>query len=173
MRKFDNMRSRVEAERPLVGFIVGGGHYAVDVPAVREIVAPVALVMVPHASPIVIGVTDHRGHVVPVVNLRKRFGLPPAEASVRSKWIIVETDSQWLGLAVDGVTEVFSVNATMERMAPRLGPDDVARGFSRVYSHDGHLVMVLDLAVIGRAVEQGSEAVPLPSLAPPSPENVR
>ncbi len=158
-----------DPERPLVGFHVGAGYFAVDVPAVREIIAPAPLVSVPHSSPIVHGVTDHRGRVVPIVDLRKRFGMSGADATRRTKWVIVEVpQGPWLGLVVDDVTEVFNVTSANERAAPRLGPDDVARGFSRVYVHANTLVLVLDLMAIARAVELGGGAVPTPSLKPAS-----
>jgi purine-binding chemotaxis protein CheW len=165
----ENHRNRHDTGRSHVGFHVGEGYYAVEVPAVREIVSPTHLVAVPHASPIVRGVTDHRGHVVPIVDLRKRFGLPPAAPTRRTKWIIVEAGGQWLGLVVDDVTEVFGVSAAHERLAPRLGPDDVARGFARVFVYEGALVLVLDLEVLARAVEQGAGAVAPPSLKPAPP----
>ena len=159
-----------DPERPLVGFHVGDGYFAVDVPTVREIVAPGSLVVVPHSSSIVRGVTDHRGRVVPVIDLRKRFGLVTLPNSRRTKWIIVEApNGPWLGLVVDDVTEVFNVTSVHERQAPRLGPDEVAKGFSRVYVFDGALVLVLDLAAIGRAVEDGGGSVLAPSWNAPAP----
>lgn len=164
----DPSRIRDDPERSLVGFHVGEGYYAVEVPAVREIIAPAALVSVPHSAPIVRGVTDHRGRVVPVVDLRRRFGLPPTEVTRRTKWIIVEAGGQWLGLVVDDVTEVFGVTSVHERAAPKLGPDDVARGFARVYVHEGEIVLVLDLDVLATAVERGGGAVTPPSWNPPA-----
>src|SRR6478609_1725505 len=118
-------RIRSDPDRSLVGFHVGEGYYAVDVPTVREIISPAHLVAVPHSAPIVRGVTDHRGHVVPVVDLRKRFGLGAGDVTRRTKWIVVDARGQWLGLVVDDVTEVFGVTSAHERRAPRLGPDDV------------------------------------------------
>lgn len=165
-REMDPSRIRSDPERSLVGFHVGDGYYAVEVPAVREIVAPGQLVTVPHASPIVRGVTDHRGRVVPIVDLRQRFGLLPTAPTRRTKWIIVEMAGLWFGLVVDDVTEVFGVSAAHERQAPRLGPDEVARGFSRVFSYEGELVLVLDLEVLAAAVEHGGGAVALPDWKP-------
>lgn len=162
-------RVRSDPERSLVGFHVGEGYYAVEVPSVREIISPTGVVSVPHASSIVMGVTDHRGRVVPVVDLRRRFGLAPQPPTRRSKWIVVEANGPWLGLAVDDVTEVFGVTTAHERQAPKLGPDDVARGFAKVYAYENQLVMVLDLEVLARAVEAGHGAVSLPSSVRPGP----
>ncbi len=147
-----------------MGFTVGEGTYAVDVPAVREILSPIALVSVPHASSIVLGVADHRGRVVPIVDLRRRFGIPPL-GSRRSKWIVVEIDDRWFGLAVDDVSEVFSVVPENQRTNPRIGPGDVAGGFSAVFAHEGKLVLVLDLRVLARAVEDDPGPVHPPALA--------
>jgi purine-binding chemotaxis protein CheW len=163
----DPSRIRSDPERSLVGFHVGEGYYAVEVPAVREIIAPAHLVMVPSTAPIVSGVTDHRGRVVPVVDLRRRFSLPVATTTRRTKWIVVEArGGQWLGLVVDDVTEVFGVSSAHEREAPRLGNDDVARGFTRVYAVDGELVLVLDLDLLAAAVEQGAGGIVPPSWKP-------
>lgn len=150
-------------ELSLVGFRVSEGTFAVEVSVVREILAPAPLVSVPDAARIVLGVIEHRGHVVPVVDLRRRFGLPPLGASRRAKWIVVETGSGWLGLAVDEVTEVFRVDSSHERAAPRVGPSDVAQGFTRVYAYEGRLVMALDLKALAKAIEDNTVS-PLPVL---------
>jgi purine-binding chemotaxis protein CheW len=143
---------------------VSEGIFAVEVSVVREILAPSPLVSVPDAARIVLGVIEHRGHVVPVVDLRRRFGLPPLGASRRAKWIVVETGSGWLGLAVDEVTEVFRVDSSHERAAPRVGPSDVAQGFTRVYAYEGRLVMGLDLKALAKAIEDNTVS-PLPVLS--------
>jgi purine-binding chemotaxis protein CheW len=151
-------------ELSLVGFRVADGTFAVEVTVVREILAPAPVVAVPDAARIVMGVIEHRGHVVPIVDLRRRFGLGPLGASRRAKWIVVETGTGWLGLAVDEVTEVFRVDSSHERTAPRVGPSDVAQGFTRVYAYDNRLVMALDLKALAKAIEDNTVS-PLPTLA--------
>lgn len=151
-------------ELSLVGFRVAEGSFAVEVSVVREILAPAPLVAVPDSARIVMGVVEHRGQVVPIVDLRRRFGLPPLGASRRAKWMVVETSVGWIGLAVDEVTEVFRVDSTHERPAPRVGPSDVAQGFSRVYAYDGRLVMALDLKALTKAIEENTIS-PLPTIA--------
>ncbi len=157
-------------ELSLVGFRVAEGSFAVEVSVVREILAPAPLVAVPDAARIVLGVIEHRGHVVPVVDLRRRFGLGPLGASRRAKWIVVETGSGWLGLAVDEVTEVFRVDSSHERVAPRVGPSEIAQGFTRVYAYDGRLVMALDLKALAKAIDDNTVS-PLPSLTASSGQN--
>ena len=73
-------RQRHDPSKNLVGFIVGDVHYAVSIHRVREIANPLQLVALPKAPRAVTGVADYRGEVVPVIDLRVRFGLDPAEA---------------------------------------------------------------------------------------------
>ena len=114
-------RHRPDPDKSLVGFLVGSVHYAVPISSVREIVNPLPVTTLPHAPSAVVGVADHRGEVVPVVDLRVRFGLPAAPDSRRSKWILVDIAGRTVGLSVDGVTEVFGTGGAELRPAPALG----------------------------------------------------
>src|SRR5207245_7054587 len=93
----------------LVEFAVGAAHYAVDIFRVREIVNPMVLVPMPHVPDFVLGLADHRGEVVPVVDLRRRFALGPAPATLRPQWLVVDGGDRHLGPLGDGVTEVFGL----------------------------------------------------------------
>ena len=74
-------RHRHDPSKNLVGFLVGDVMYAVRIEAVREIVNPLEVVALPRAPEAVRGVADYRGVVVPVIDLRERFALPPARMS--------------------------------------------------------------------------------------------
>src|ERR1700760_1011361 len=100
-------RHRTDSHKNLVGFVVGEVHYAIDISRVREIVNPLEITHLPHMPYEVAGVADHRGDVVPVIDLRARFGLPAIEPTRQTKWILVDIGDRTLGLMVDGVTEVF------------------------------------------------------------------
>jgi purine-binding chemotaxis protein CheW len=139
-------KQRPDPQKSLVGFTVGEVAYAVPIAAVREIVNPAPLTVLPHAPPAIAGVADHRGEVVPVIDLRVRFGLPRVQDSRRSKWILVEVEKRIVGMIVDQVTEVFGTAGAGLRPAPALGDGDDARGIAGVTTHDGTLTFVLDLA---------------------------
>lgn len=147
-------RRRGDRSKNLVGFMVGDVHYAVDILKVREIITPLSVVEVPHAPHAVRGVCDHRGEVVPVLDLRLRFGLEPTPTTRRTKWIVVELGARLVGLVVDGVTDVFGAGANAQRSVPELGAGDVERGIAAVYSHESQLVFVLDVARIAAVTEQ-------------------
>lgn len=146
-------RHRSDRTKNLVGFVVGDVRYAVDILRVREIINPLPVVALPHAPPAIVGVSDHRGTVVPILDLRRRFALPPAAESRRTKWIIVGVDQRSVGLVVDAVTDVFGAGEPDQREVPRLGVGDTARGILAVYKHDDQLVFVLDIDRVAAPAE--------------------
>ena len=139
---------RADRSKNLVGFMVGSVQYAVSIFEVREIINPMPVVELPHAPAVVLGVTDHRGEVVPVIDLRLRFGLPKGDRTRRTKWIIVELENRAVGLVVDSVTDVFGTTSKDERSVPALGHGDDVRGIAQVFNHGGHLVFVIDVAQV-------------------------
>jgi purine-binding chemotaxis protein CheW len=143
------MEPRDNIGKNMVGFLVGDTHYAVDILRVREIVNPLPIVAVPHTPAHVIGVADHRGQTIPVVDLHVRFGLPPGELTRRSKWIISDVAGVDAGLCVDAVTSVFGVSAADVRPPPELAVTPAARFIAGVASVEGSLVFLLDLDRIG------------------------
>src|SRR5580704_1868381 len=105
------LKHRPDAHKNLVGFVVGDVHYAIDINRVREIVNPLPVTALPHMPPDVAGVADHRGDVVPVIDLRVRFNLEHKEDQRSTKWILIALGTYVVGLVVDAVTEVFGARA--------------------------------------------------------------
>jgi len=138
-------KQRPDPRKSLVGFVVGDVAYAVPISHVQEIVAPLGLTELPHAPAEVAGVTDHRGQVIPIVDLRARFRLPSLPDRRRAKWILVRADERTFGLAVDRVTDVFGTGGVEIRPAPTLGGGEESRGIVGVTSYEGALVFVLDV----------------------------
>lgn len=152
-------------ERQLVLFGVGAVVYGLPIERVREVVNPLEIIELPHAPGAVIGVTDHRGEVVPVIDLRTRFGLPPAEdadARRRRKWIMVDigepTNPRPIAAVVDTVLNVHLAREPL-RPAPPLGGGEDTRGIlgvigrTRVESGEGALIFVLDLVRLRALIE--------------------
>jgi purine-binding chemotaxis protein CheW len=138
------LKHRPDASKNLVGFIVGDVHYAVDINRVREIVNPLPITALPHMPPDVAGVADHRGDVVPVIDLRVRFNLEHKPDQRSTKWILIALGSYVVGLVVDAVTEVFGARSDEIRPTPEVGGDRDLRGITGVARHEGRLTFVLD-----------------------------
>ena len=152
-----NTKVRPDPQKSLVGFAVGDVAYAVPIADVREIVNPLVLTELPHAPVAVVGVADHRGDVIPVVDLRTRFGLRQLPDRQRSKWILVHVDGRLIGLVVDRVLDVFGTSGAEVRPPPTLGGGEEMRGILGVTTHDGTLTFVLDVSrfdELVRPVEQ-------------------
>jgi purine-binding chemotaxis protein CheW len=137
-------RHRHDPSKSLVGFVVGDVHYAVPIARVKEIANALEIVSLPHAPREVVGVADYRGEVVPVIDLRTRFGLPPADRTGKSKWIVVDVSGRPAALIVDSVTDVFGTGGADLRPSPLLGGGDDLRGIAGVTNHGGALVFVLE-----------------------------
>ena len=160
-------RHRHDPAKNLVGFLVGDVEYAVAIMRVREIANPLTIAALPHAPPSVVGVADYRGEVVPVVDLRTRFGLAPAPPTRKSKWIVVEVSGHHLALVVDAVTDVFGTGGAELRPAPALGGGNEARGVAGVVNHGKGLVFVLDTARLHDIIEPLAPSGKVAATAPP------
>jgi purine-binding chemotaxis protein CheW len=155
-------RLRRDQYRSLVGFLVGEVAYAVPTASVREITTPSPVTPLPHLPRGVIGVFDHRGQVVPVIDLRTCFDVAPRALEGRSQWIIVEVDHHRIGLCVNRVSGVFEVGFGGLKPVPELGKSVDPRTLVGVASQDNRLTFVLDVA----AFRTYTLEVALPELPP-------
>jgi purine-binding chemotaxis protein CheW len=132
-------------ERQLVVFQLGAELYGVEISRVHEIIRLQAVTRVPRAPAFVEGVINLRGKVIPVIDLRRRFGLDAAEHTRASRIVVVEIGEQVVGIIVDGVSEVLRVNDSM--VEP---PSPVVAGIEAEYIEGiaklpERLVILLDL----------------------------
>jgi purine-binding chemotaxis protein CheW len=98
-----------DPELHLVTFRLEREAFAVPIDRVREVVRVTDVTRVPEAPPHIRGVTNLRGKVLPVVELRTRLGLSPAVITPSSRILVVEAHNRVLGLLVDGVSRVVKV----------------------------------------------------------------
>jgi purine-binding chemotaxis protein CheW len=98
-----------EAERHLVTFLLEHEEFGIPIGLTREIVRVAEVTRVPQAPPHIRGVMNLRGRILPVVEIRTRFGLPPAELTPRSRVVVVEVQGRVVGILVDAVAQVVRV----------------------------------------------------------------
>ncbi len=98
-------------ERQLVIFDLAAESYGVDINAVQGIIRMQTITRVPRTPEFVEGVINLRGEVIPVVDLRKRFGLTATEETKDSRIVVVYIGGQQVGMIVDAVTEVLRIQA--------------------------------------------------------------
>ena len=98
-----------EAERHLVTFMLDREEFGIPIGRAREIVRVGDVTRVPQAPPHIRGVMNLRGRILPVVEIRTRFGLPAAVVTPRSRVMVVEARGRTVGLLVDAVSQVVKV----------------------------------------------------------------
>lgn len=138
-------RNQASSSKNLVGFEVAGVCYAIEIQRVREIVRPLPTLVLPHVPDAVIGVVDHRGDVVPIIDLRRCFAVKQSGRDKDVRFIIATRGQRLVGLVVDKVTEVFGTMGSSTRDLPPIAAGEQARGIKAVYSHRNRLVFVLDI----------------------------
>ena len=130
-------------ELQLVGFRVGQQSYALPISDVREIVRLPEITAVPQSPAHVAGVMNLRGRILPVVDLRKRFGHAP-ESSLRNRVLVVALESKLIGLLVDAASEVLKIMPSEIEPSPELFGQSSERYVTGVAKHMGRLVILLD-----------------------------
>lgn len=110
-----------------LAFKLAGDIYAVRIGHVAEILKPPPITEVPRAGRSIVGVVSVRGRLVTVVDLRRRFGLPEAEAGARSRILLVDVGAEELvGLLVDEVLQVYRLAPGEIEAATVLGGEQPA-----------------------------------------------
>lgn len=139
-------------EIQLACFSLGDNLFAVDIMRIKEIVLPQKLSSLPKASNLLEGVINLRGAVIPVMDLRKRFGMPLLDNGKGSKLLIVSLCRQTLALAVDDVLEVITVPAQEIKPPPEVSEGVGIEFLLGVCLANDKVFMILDIdALLGPA----------------------
>ena len=142
------------AEMQLVVFELGDESYGVDISRVQDINRMQEITEIPHAPESVVGVINLRGRVIPVIDLRKRFGLPDAVHTKDTRIVVVHLEGNLIGVIVDAVSQVLRIPADIvEPPSPVLAGVDsrYLRGIAKL---DDRLVILLDLDFVLSRREQ-------------------
>ena len=143
-----------------LAFHLGSEEFGIPVLNVREIMGVQDITAVPQTPAHVRGVINLRGKVIPVVDLRLKFGLPPAEYTQRTSIIVVRVQELLMGLVVDGVSEVLNLASSDIEDTP-----DFGNGVSTPYllgmaKTKGKVRILLDIDQVATAQElQGLSAL--------------
>ena len=132
-------------------FKVGAAEYVLPASDVLQMESFAGATPVPGARPYVLGIIHVRGRVVPVVDLRVRFGLPPIAATLDSRVVVAELAGRTVGLLADSAREVVKLTPDQLQAPPEMMTAQGANGFVKSVAHvQKRLLMMLDFAkVIG------------------------
>ncbi len=94
----------------LVGFIVGNEELAVPILNIQEIIKPIECTKVPSVPDYVLGVFNLRGSILPLIDLRRKFGLPPIAQNEDTRYIVIKTENNEAGFVIDRLTKAIRIN---------------------------------------------------------------
>lgn len=136
----------MEKDLQVVGFRIGNETFGVRIGSVREIVRVPEITAVPSAPETVEGVINLRGKIIPVMDLRKRFGQSGIQPDKKNRILVVELDNKLIGLIVNAASEVLKI-APSEIEAPgNLFAEGESGYVTGVGKLKGRLIILLDIA---------------------------
>lgn len=141
--------------REFVIFRLDGEHYGLNIHNVENIEKRVDITRVPHSKPYVKGLINLRGIVIPVVDLRTRFGLPSIETTDETRIVIINYHELKIGIIVDSSSETLQLNEDDIDMAPAIKSATEEDFVKEIGKHNNRIIMLLDLKkVIGLVDEE-------------------
>ena len=143
----------------LVSFRLAEEEYGIEITKIREIILMGEITRIPQTPHYVKGLINLRSTVIPVIDLRTRFGLPEAELTDESRIMVLHVGSKTIGIVVDAVSEVL--RATKDQIAP---PPPTVAGLGREYltglvKLEERLLILLDIdRILGEEETEALEA---------------
>jgi purine-binding chemotaxis protein CheW len=131
--------------REFISFAIGDDQYGVDIMAVREIKGWSAITHLPRQPDYVRGVLNLRGVIVPIIDLRCRFGQGLTQATPLHIVIIVQIASKPVGLLADRVLDIVSLDDTQIQPVPRIAQASRVEFLSGLATVEGAMIALIDL----------------------------
>lgn len=137
----------------VVSFNIGEEEFGVDILKVQEIIRPMEVTRVPQAPEFVDGVINLRGKVIPIVDLRHRFGLERRQQNTHTRIIVVELTGKVIGFVVDAVSEVLRIPKSVVDPPPSLVGTVRDEFITAVGKLEDRLLILLDLEKVFKTEE--------------------
>ncbi len=131
--------------KEFVTFKLNQEHYGIDINNVENIEKVLPITRVPYSSQYVKGVVNLRGIIVPVVDLRSRFGLEAKPATDESRIIIINLEDMKIGMLVDSSSEVLQISEDDIDASPNVKKDINNEFIKNIGKKNGRIIMLIDL----------------------------
>src|SRR5262250_622568 len=135
----------MEKDHQVVGFRIGNETYGVRIGSVREIVRVPEITIVPNAPDSIEGVINLRGKIIPVMDLRKRFGNVGIQPDKKNRILVVELESRLLGLIVSSASEVLKIPPSEIEPPGTVFAEGESSYVTGVGKLKGRLIILLDI----------------------------
>jgi len=117
----DSVVEQLDDVVQLVGFVIGEEEYAVPILSIQEIIKPFSWTRVPQVPAYVLGVFNLRGSVIPLIDLRAKFGLQPKKHNEDTRFIVMRDGDDVAGFVIDRLT--MAIRIKKENIGP--APDTI------------------------------------------------
>ena len=135
----------VDGSVELIAFRVGAQEFCIDIMSVREIRGWTPATPLPHAPPFMKGVINLRGAVLPILDLSERLGLGETHASPRHAVIVAKLDRRLVGLLVDAVCDILTVQGAALQPTPDVACEAVKTFVKGLLPLEDRMVSLIDL----------------------------
>jgi len=129
----------------LVTFNISNEEFGVDILKVQEIIRTMEITKVPRAPEFVEGVINLRGKVIPIIDLRRRFGMESRKHDSQTRIVVIELNNMIVGFVVDSVSEVLRIPADTVVPPPAIVSGVDSEYISGVGKLDDRLLILIDL----------------------------
>jgi purine-binding chemotaxis protein CheW len=147
-----------------ITFVIGDDHYGIDIMAVREIKDWTTIRHLPHQPDYVRGICSLRGAFIPIIDLRCRFGQGLTEPTPLHVFIIVQIDHRQVGLLVDRVSDIISVEAANIKEVPEVEQTRRVGFLSGLVNVDDATIGLVNLnSILDMAAEATDKNTPVPT----------
>lgn len=154
-----NRTPAIDREGKYLTFSLGEEEYGIGILRVKEIIGMMRITPVPQTPPYVKGVINLRGRVIPVIDLRHRFGMDPIQYTDRTCIIVVEIDSDadrlHIGTVVDSVSEVINIRNCDIEDTPFFGTQLNTEYILGMAKTAGSVKILLDIDQVLKTIELG------------------
>jgi purine-binding chemotaxis protein CheW len=151
-RDVPKQRTTMAKDIQVVGFRVGKEHFGVPIELVHEIVRIMEVTSVPDAPDFIEGVINLRGKIIPVIDLRKRFGEKTITASKKNRILVAEIMGKIVGLVVDAASEVVKIPPSDIEPPPNVFGESEVNYVTGVGKIGNKLIILVDL---GKIMQRG------------------
>ncbi len=154
------VKAMTDQEGKYLTFILAKEEYGISILKIKEIIGMMPITTIPRTPEFVKGVINLRGKVIPVMDLRLKFGMPPMDYSDRTCIVVVEirgiSDHILVGCVVDAVSEVFNIKSIDIEDTPNFGTNLDATYILGMAKIEGGVKILLDIDQVLSADEVSS-----------------
>lgn len=137
--------TKSKASMQFVGFRLAEQEYAFRIEQIQEIVIPDRVTRMPQVPDYIEGVSNLRGTIIPIINLRRLFALPVAERDQETRTIVANVGQRTIGCTVDSVTQVIRITPDQIQSAPEIVKSELASYISGFAKLDQRLIVLLEI----------------------------